>query len=151
MAIGERLGVVKDFARRAAPLERELRRHTYIRPFLDTLYRPKNENRIPQADSIVVCRCEDVTTGRIRRCVELGSLGPNQTKAFCRCGMGSCQGRFCALIVTEIIAQARGVEPCDVGYYRIRPPIKPVTLGELGAVGQWISIQIAPANGKETQ
>jgi hypothetical protein len=35
--------------------------------------------------------------------------------------------------VTEIIAQARGVTPAEVGYYRIRPPIKPLTLGELAS------------------
>jgi hypothetical protein len=29
------------------------------------------------------------------------------------------------------LAQARGVSPAEVGYYRIRPPIKPVTLGDL--------------------
>jgi NADPH-dependent 2,4-dienoyl-CoA reductase/sulfur reductase-like enzyme len=130
LAIGERLGVVTDFARRAARLERELRRHTHIRRFLNVLYRPKNENRIPPADSVVVCRCEEVTAGQIRHSVALGCQGPNQAKAFSRCGMGPCQGRFCGLTVTEIIAQARGVEPCDVGYYRIRPPVKPVMLGD---------------------
>ena len=78
----------------------------------------------------MVCRCEEVTAGQIRRYVELGCLGPNQTKAFGRCGMGPCQGRFCGLTVTEIIAQARGVAPEAVGYYRIRPPIKPVMLGD---------------------
>ncbi len=91
---------------------------------------PKNENRIPLADSVVVCRCEEVTAGQIRQYVELGCLGPNQTKAFGRCGMGLCQGRFCGLTVTETIAQARGIDPGDVGYYRIRPPIKPVMLGD---------------------
>jgi NADPH-dependent 2,4-dienoyl-CoA reductase/sulfur reductase-like enzyme len=130
LAVGERLGVIKDIARRAAPLHRQLRRHTHIRPFLDALYRPMNENRIPQAGTVVVCRCEEVTASQIRRYVELGCLGPNQTKAFGRCGMGPCQGRFCGLTVTEVIAQARGVEPSDVGYYRIRPPIKPVMLGD---------------------
>jgi NADPH-dependent 2,4-dienoyl-CoA reductase/sulfur reductase-like enzyme len=151
LAIGERLGVVTDIARRAAPLQRQLRRHTYIRPFLDALYRPKNENRIPQAGSVLVCRCEEVTAGQIRRYVELGCLGPNQTKAFGRCGMGPCQGRFCGLTVTEVIAQARGVDPCDVGYYRIRPPIKPVTLGELGAVDQRIPTEIESPNREETE
>jgi hypothetical protein len=130
LAIGERLGVVTDIARRAAPLQRQLRHYTHIRPFLNALYRPRNENRVPQAGGVVVCRCEEVTAGQIRRYVELGCQGPNQTKAFGRCGMGLCQGRFCGLTVTEVIAQARGVEPCDVGYYRIRPPIKPVLLGD---------------------
>jgi NADPH-dependent 2,4-dienoyl-CoA reductase/sulfur reductase-like enzyme len=151
LAIGERLGVISDMARRAAPLQRQLRRYTHIRPFLDALYRPRNENRIPQAGSVLVCRCEEVTAGQIRRYVELGCLGPNQTKAFGRCGMGPCQGRFCGLTVTEVIAQARGVEPCDVGYYRVRPPIKPVTLGELGAVNQRIQTEIPSPNREETE
>jgi hypothetical protein len=38
---------------------------------------------------------------------------------------------MCGLTVTEVIASARNVEPETVGYYRIRPPIKPLTLGEL--------------------
>jgi hypothetical protein len=38
---------------------------------------------------------------------------------------------MCGLTVTEVIADARGVAPAEVGYYRIRPPIKPLTLGEL--------------------
>jgi len=48
--------------------------------------------------------------------------------------MGPCQGRLCGLTVTEVIAQARGVSPAEVGHYRIRPPIKPITLQELAAL-----------------
>ncbi|MBP2300670.1 FAD/NAD(P)-dependent oxidoreductase [Azospirillum picis] len=131
LAIAARLGAVTDLDRRAAPLQRDFRRHTSIRPFLDSLYRPRDENRIPQDGGVLVCRCEEVTAAQIRRYVELGCQGPNQTKAFGRCGMGPCQGRFCGLTVTELIAGTRGVPPDEVGYYRIRPPIKPVTLGEL--------------------
>jgi len=130
LAIGARLGVVTDLARRAGPLQRQLRRCTHIRPFLDALYRPEDENRIPQKDSVLVCRCEEVMAGQIRGYVKLGCLGPNQTKAFGRSGMGPCQGRLCGLTVTELIAQARGAEPSEVGYYRIRSPIKPVMLGD---------------------
>ncbi len=130
LAIGEKLGIVTDFARRAAPLSHDLKRLTRIRPFLDALYRPKDNNRVPEADDVVVCRCEEVTAGQIRGYVRLGCKGPNQTKAFGRCGMGPCQGRLCGLTVTEVIADERGVGPSDVGYYRIRPPIKPVRLGD---------------------
>lgn len=130
LAIAERLGMAKDILRHSLPLQRQLKRYTHIRPFLDTLYQPRHENRIPQTDDVMVCRCEEVTAGQIRKYVELGCLGPNQTKTFGRCGMGPCQGRFCGLTVTEIIAQARNVEPSEVGYYRIRPPIKPVMLGD---------------------
>ena len=117
----------------AAPLRRALARELAIRPFLDRLYRPADEFLQP-ADDTLVCRCEEVTAGEIRAAVRNGCLGPNQAKAFSRAGMGPCQGRLCGLTVSEVIAQARGVSPAQAGYYRIRPPIKPVTLGEMAAL-----------------
>jgi len=119
--------------RAAEPLRSALRRQLHIRPFLDTLYRPKLQHRVP-ADEVIACRCEEVSAGELRRSVALGCTGPSQTKAFSRCGMGPCQGRLCGLTVTEVIAQARGVSPAEVGHYRIRPPIKPITLDELAAL-----------------
>jgi hypothetical protein len=47
--------------------------------------------------------------------------------------MGPCQGRQCGLSVTEIIAQQRQVPQASVGYYRIRPPLKPITLAQLAS------------------
>jgi NADPH-dependent 2,4-dienoyl-CoA reductase/sulfur reductase-like enzyme len=117
----------------AARLRRALARELAIRPFLDRLYRPATEFLRP-GDGTVVCRCEEVLAGQIREHVRIGCLGPNQAKAYSRAGMGPCQGRLCGLTVSEVIAGARGVSPGEVGYYRIRPPIKPVTIGELAAM-----------------
>ena len=103
------------------------------RRFLDTLYRPAAEMRMPEGDTIV-CRCEEVTARQVVETAKLGCPGPNQMKAFLRCGMGPCQGRLCGLTVTELIAQARGVSPQEVGYYRIRPPVKPITVDELASL-----------------
>lgn len=127
------LGVAggQELHQRERTVRAELKEQLRIRPFLDALYRPTESHRMPKENSVVVCRCEEVTAGSIRKYAELGCQGPNQTKAFGRCGMGPCQGRLCGLTVTELLAQARGVPPAAVGYYRIRPPIKPVTLGEL--------------------
>jgi bacterioferritin-associated ferredoxin len=121
-----------DFDYQVAILRKQLSRYLQNQPFLDALYRPSYANRIP-ADDVLVCRCEEVTAGEIRQSVTLGCIGPNQIASFNRCGMGPCQGRFCGLTVTEIIARERGVAPDTTGYYRIRPPIKPITLGELAA------------------
>ncbi len=104
--------------------------HAAIRPFLDALYYPPAEILRP-ADAVTVCRCEEVFAGAIRDAARLGAPGPNQLKAFLRCGMGPCQGRMCGLIVTEIIAEVQGRNAEDVGAYRIRPPLKPITLAEL--------------------
>lgn len=114
----------------AVKLRRQIEDHYAIRPFLNTQYRPRDEFRIPP-DDVLVCRCEEVTAGEIRAQVKLGCTGPNQTKSFSRCGMGPCQGRMCGLTVTEIIADATQQSPKDVGYYRIRPPLRALTLGQL--------------------
>lgn len=110
-----------------------LRRWLPGRAFLDTIFRPADQFRIPP-DDIVICRCEEVTAGQLREAVRLGCSGPNQAKAFLRCGMGPCQGRFCGLTVTEIIARERHVSAAGVGYFRTRAPVKPVTLTEIAAL-----------------
>tara|TARA_B110000902_G_scaffold109001_1_gene128782 strand:+ start:278 stop:454 length:177 start_codon:yes stop_codon:yes gene_type:complete len=48
--------------------------------------------------------------------------------------MGPCQGRYCGLSVSQILAASNDMSLDDTGYYRIRPPLKPVTLGELAAM-----------------
>ena len=119
--------------RRAKPHRAALARAERGRAFLDHLYRPAKAFRLP-AEEAVVCRCEEVSPQDVRDAIALGCTGPNQLKSFTRCGMGPCQGRFCGLTVTEMIADARGVSPAEVGYYRLRPPVKPITLGELAAM-----------------
>ena len=119
--------------RRAAAIRAGLTRERAIRPFLDALYRPA-ESVLSPADAVIACRCEEVSAGQIRRAVQLGATGPNQVKAFLRCGMGPCQGRVCGPIVGAVIARARGVPIAEVGNYRPRAPYKPISLGTLAGV-----------------
>jgi NADPH-dependent 2,4-dienoyl-CoA reductase/sulfur reductase-like enzyme len=119
--------------RHAATSSAALARLAHGRLFLDTLYRPAETFRVPHGDTIV-CRCEEVTAEQIRATVPLGASGPDQMKAFLRCGMGPCQGRLCGLTVTELIAEVRGISPAEAGCFRLRPPVKPITLGEIAAM-----------------
>jgi NADPH-dependent 2,4-dienoyl-CoA reductase/sulfur reductase-like enzyme len=114
-------------------LRQKLAREEMGRAFLDTLYQPAPAFRQPVGDTIV-CRCEEVTAKQVRDTADLGCEGPNQMKAFLRCGMGPCQGRLCGLTVTELIAAQRESTPAEVGYYRLRPPVKPITLAELASL-----------------
>ena len=124
-------GAARD--RAAAPDRRALAAHLSARPLLDRMYPPRAEVLRP-ADDTVVCRCEEITAGEIRAVVRRGCQGPNQAKSFLRVGMGPCQGRMCGPVVAELIAAERGVDVAEIGYFRIRPPLKPVTLGELAAL-----------------
>lgn len=103
------------------------------RTFLDILFRPSKQFRVPGGDTIV-CRCEEVTAQDILDSVAIGATGPNQLKAYRRTGMGPCQGRLCGLTVTELMADARGKAPEEIGYYRLRAPVKPITLSELASL-----------------
>jgi NADPH-dependent 2,4-dienoyl-CoA reductase/sulfur reductase-like enzyme len=104
-----------------------------LRPFLDAWYRPRPDVLSPP-DHVIVCRCEEKSAGDIRAAIRQGCLGPNQVKAFTRCGMGPCQGRECGLTLTTLIASERGVSPDEIGHLRIRPPLKPLTLGDLASL-----------------
>ena len=124
------LGQVADIGRDvlAAADRRALARDLAIRPFLDRRYRPTA--MLPD-DRTIVCRCEEATAGDLRRAVAQGAQGPNQAKAFTRAGMGPCQGRICGTLVTTVLAVALGRAPGEVGHARVRPPLRPITVGEL--------------------
>jgi len=129
-----RIDAAKRDSQAMAPRQ-ALARAVRGREFFDALYKAPDAFRRPTGDTIV-CRCEEVTAAQVRETVKLGCSGPNQMKAFLRCGMGPCQGRFCGLTVAEIIAEERGVPTQEVGYYRLRFPTKPLTLGELASLPQ---------------
>jgi NADPH-dependent 2,4-dienoyl-CoA reductase/sulfur reductase-like enzyme len=140
-----RLGLIdgKDLERRASLLKTRLAKVTRGRAFLDVLYRPSRSFRIPQNPETIVCRCEEISAGQIRASIGTGAIGPNQMKVFLRSGMGPCQGRLCGLTVTELIADERGVSPENVGYYRLRFPIKPLRLRELASLPQSDAAKVA--------
>jgi NADPH-dependent 2,4-dienoyl-CoA reductase/sulfur reductase-like enzyme len=101
-----------------------------LRPFLDALYAPPPWVLAP-ADDVLACRCEEVTAGAIRAAARLGATGPNQLKAYLRCGMGPCQGRMCAPTVAALIADARGIPPNSVPPLRPRAPYRPITVRQM--------------------
>ncbi|MEH6650863.1 MAG: FAD/NAD(P)-binding oxidoreductase [Motiliproteus sp.] len=124
-------------------LQQAIAQQLAIRPFLDRLYRPAAVFLRP-ADETLVCRCEEVTAGDIRSVAKNGCAGPNQAKAFSRAGMGPCQGRMCGLTVSQLMAEVHNAPVSEVGYYNIRSPIKPVTLGELASMEPELESELEP-------
>lgn len=114
----------------AGPLLQQRSAELAPRAFLDALFAP-----LPMpGDDVTLCRCEEVSAGRVRAAVGLGCLGTNQLKAFTRAGMGACQGRVCGPLLHATVAEARGVSGEAVEPLRTRFPTKPLTLGELAAL-----------------
>ena len=111
-----------------------MRDEQHIRPFLEAFFHiPGKLLSVPDDDTIV-CRCEEVTAGQIRAAVPDGHSDSNQVKFLTRCGMGPCQGRQCADAVAHIVAAAGGNSIATGGHYRGRPPVTPLTLGQLASL-----------------
>jgi len=133
LAIAADLGRIPDHGAQALAdrLRRERDAALRGRRFLDLFYRPPAEHR-QGTEEAVICRCEEVSGHRIASALDtLPISGPNQLKAFLRCGMGPCQGRMCGLAVSETIAGKTGLGLDAVGYYKVRAPVVPINLGEI--------------------
>jgi NAD(P)H-nitrite reductase large subunit len=81
-------------------------------------------------DNTVICRCEEVTYGEIKEAVEFGLTSAAEVRKYTRTGMGSCQGRTCRHLLTQILKQNHG--EVSVEYLpHIRAPVQPASIIEL--------------------
>lgn len=111
-----------------------MREEQHIRPFLEAYFRIPDRLLNHPDDDTVICRCEEVTAGQIRSAVEDGLEDTNQVKFLTRCGMGPCQGRQCSNNVAHIVSSMTGKAVSACGAYRGRPPVAPLSLGQLAGL-----------------
>lgn len=115
-----------------ARTEAALRRWSRFRAALDAMFPVPVETLPGLADDVVVCRCEHITAGDIRRTVALTDAEDlNRAKSFSRAGMGRCQGRYCGGTTEALVGSITGRPPAAVGVQRSQPPIKPIPLADL--------------------
>ena len=97
------------------------------------LIRTKAERPFAPAkdDDIVICRCEEITKGEIRRAVHDGMRRMNEVKRYLRAGMGLCQGQTCQRLVQSIISRELAVPAREIGNIRGRAPVRPTPLENL--------------------
>jgi len=82
-------------------------------------------------DEVIICRCEDVTWGDIRKALDKGYTSLNEIKRITRAGMGRCQGKTCRKILLREIAKYFNKKIEEIDITTFRPPTKPVKLGTL--------------------
>lgn len=86
-------------------------------------------------DSILVCRCEEISKGEIRRAVHDGMFTMEEMRRYLRNGMGLCQGQTCGRIVKDIMAAELGVSPLELEPAVSRAPMRPIEMEILGNDG----------------
>ena len=105
----------------------ELRNALRFQAALWTMFRPPSfaPEQIP--DATIICRCEEVTAGRVRAALAEGLASLPAVKKATRAGMGRCQGRFCAATVAHLCPDA----PDDFAYAAPRTPLRPTPAAPL--------------------
>ncbi|WP_275593302.1 NAD(P)/FAD-dependent oxidoreductase [Rhizobium gallicum] len=132
LKIARRLGAISELAQEKIGHNLRRKRHRYAmaRAFTDAIYRPPLDQFLPIADT-VVCRCEEVTAKMIEAGVADGADGTRRLKARVRAGMGPCRGQMCSMATAEILSRKLGVKAADIELVTVRPPIRPLTIGQL--------------------
>ncbi|MFA5160686.1 MAG: 2Fe-2S iron-sulfur cluster-binding protein [Elusimicrobiales bacterium] len=79
-------------------------------------------------DDTIICRCERVTLGQIRKLIREGARDFNALKAATRCFMGSCGGKTCRPLIDSLF-RAEGVPSGEITHNTRRPLEMEVPLG----------------------
>jgi NAD(P)H-nitrite reductase large subunit len=84
-------------------------------------------------DEVLVCRCEEITLGEIKKAIKMGAVDVTGVKRRTRAGMGLCQGRTCESLILQILRnELPGTTPEKLGFSTTRTPLRPVSFQVLG-------------------
>jgi NADPH-dependent 2,4-dienoyl-CoA reductase/sulfur reductase-like enzyme len=116
--------------RAVAEARDDLARHQRFQAALWTLYRAPDPSWHLADDATILCRCEEVPKGAVAAAADAEG-DPGAVKRATRCGMGRCQGRYCAPLVASAAAAAAGMPLDEDFFFAPRPPAKPVPLSAI--------------------
>lgn len=96
--------------------------------------RKKNigEFKVQHDDNMIICRCEEITKGEIRKAVHDGMFTITEVRRFLRTGMGLCQGQTCEKLVRGIIARELEISTLELEPAVSRAPMRPIEMKILG-------------------
>jgi len=115
----------------AEKLARRLVRVRRLADWIRQAYRPRAGLWSLAEPDTILCRCEDVCMKSAEEALANNPATPYAVKTATRAGMGLCQGRICSPYLIEWLRARHGYRvPAEERPWRIRPPIRPVPLGD---------------------
>jgi NADPH-dependent 2,4-dienoyl-CoA reductase/sulfur reductase-like enzyme len=122
---------VKEYGAHLKKLSTRLTRTRRVADWMRRAYRPRAGLWSLAEPSTLLCRCEDVTLASAEAALACNTPTPYAVKTATRAGMGLCQGRICNSYLIQWLRARRDYQvPQDGWPWRIRPPIRPVPLGD---------------------
>lgn len=82
--------------------------------------------------NLIVCRCEEVTLGKLMQTAAAHPSTARELKLRTRAGMGCCGGRVCRSLIDAIVLEANGQSFDHAVALRYQPPVRPVSFQMLG-------------------
>lgn len=139
-AIVEDLGLANsgDAEKTITEARRKVRHAEHFSTVVQRMFEPRREALTALAtEETIVCRCEEITCGHIKTVLaENPQMSTaNAVKLECRSGMGPCQGRYCEITVSSIVAAERARPVPQVGAFTAHIPVKPVPVSALTVLG----------------
>jgi len=77
-------------------------------------------------DNLIICRCEEVTLGEIKKAIKEGAQDADAVKRMTRAGMGLCQNKTCYNLIIKIIVRETNKKNAELPPFTIRPPVRPI-------------------------
>jgi bacterioferritin-associated ferredoxin len=103
-----------------------------VRHRVNTIGNPDELDGYEGEEDCYLCRCEEITSSRVRELSEKGFHALRALRRVSRVGLGYCQGRFCQAMLREEFSTVTSRKPEDVGTFKVRPPVRPVKISRLG-------------------
>ena len=122
-----------SLASRLPPLRARLRKLKRLAGALQQIFVFRPGLVRAASDDTVLCRCEEITVGQVKKALANGAVDLHQVKLATRTGMGYCQGRFCSILAAPLIAEATGQALADLLPFTVRPPNQPIPLSVFGS------------------
>ncbi len=79
-------------------------------------------------EDMIICRCEEVTLGEIKKAIKDGARDLDAVKRMTRAGMGLCQNKACFNIVAKLISAEANIKLSRLKPASSRPPVRPLKL-----------------------
>lgn len=83
-------------------------------------------------DDLIICRCEEITRGEIRKAIHEGMFTMTEVKRYLRTGMGLCQGQTCGRLVKQILEQELSKRIAPEAENTARAPMRPIPMSTYG-------------------
>lgn len=133
ISVAQKLGYISiaEAKKRLTSHQKRLQQLNRFRKVLEVMSVPQPGLFELANDDTILCRCEELTLGDVKKALANGAKEINEIKRMTRIGMGRCQGRMCEPTLIEIMRRELNQSPIRLGYLNRRPPSKPIELGAL--------------------